>query len=147
MRSVISAFMAGVIFALGLGLAGMTDPAVVLAFLDVTGAWNPSLAYVLGSALVVTMIGYKWVMRRNAPLLATKFVFGTYTKLDASLIGGSLIFGIGWGMVGYCPAPAIVALSFGETMTWIFVGSMLLGMLLHRLQSMVSPQGKAVGRH
>lgn len=147
MRSVIPAFMAGVIFALGLGLAGMTDPAVVLAFLDVTGAWNPSLAYVLGSALVVTMIGYKWVRRRNAPLFAAKFEFGTNTKLDASLIGGSLIFGIGWGMVGYCPAPAIVGLSFGETMTWIFVGSMFLGMLLHRLQSMVSPQGKAIGRH
>lgn len=140
MRSVISAFVAGVLFALGLGLAGMTDPETVLAFLDVAGAWNPTLAYVLASALVVTTIGYKWVMHRNAPLFAPNFVFGTITKLDASLIGGSLIFGVGWGLIGYCPAPAIVALSYGETMTWYFVGSMLLGMLLHRVQTRVSTQ-------
>lgn len=137
MLSVISAFVAGIVFALGLGLAGMTDPATVLAFLDVTGPWNPNLAYVLVSALVVTTIGYKGVMRRKAPLFAPKFAFGTNAKLDVSLIGGSVIFGVGWGLIGYCPAPAIVALTYGETMTWYFVGSMLLGMLLHRIQSLV----------
>lgn len=135
MGSVISSFVAGVLFAFGLGLAGMTDPAVVLAFLDVAGEWNPSLAYVLGSALAVSMLGFKWVMRRNAPLFAPKFTFGTLTKLDVPLIGGSLIFGVGWGLVGYCPAPAIVGLSFGETMTWYFVGAMFIGMIVHRVQT------------
>lgn len=135
MGSVFSAFAAGVLFALGLGIAGMTDPAAILDFLDVTGNWNPNLAFVLAAAVAVTAIGFRLVQYRSAPWFASQFPSGWNTSIDTSLIVGSSVFGIGWGLVGYCPGPAIVALSFGETMTWVFVGSMLAGMLVHRLQS------------
>ena len=99
----LSAFAIGLLFGCGILISGMGDPAKVLNFFDVAGTWDPSLAFVMGGALLVTAIGYRLVFRMNAPLLAQGFTLPTTTDLDAKLIGGSAVFGIGWGLSGFCP--------------------------------------------
>ena len=106
-----AAFVSGLVFAGGLGLSGMTQPAKVRAFLDVRGAWDASLMFVLAGAVGITVFVFPLVLRRAAPLLETKFLVPTSHAIDARLVSGAAIFGVGWGLSGYCPGPAVVALA------------------------------------
>lgn len=128
MKRIIAAFVLGLIFALGLGLAGMTQPHRVVGFLDFTGSWDPSLAFVLASATGVYALLYPLVRRREAPLLEPLFQVPTRRDLTGSLVAGSLLFGAGWGLVGLCPAPAIASLATLELEAALFVATMLVGM-------------------
>ncbi|RJF88935.1 YeeE/YedE family protein [Oleomonas cavernae] len=119
--------LAGLIFGAGLALAGMTDPAVVIGFLDVAGAWNPALLFVMGVGVVVTFIGYRLVLRRKAPLLADRFILPTATVIDRDLVLGAALFGIGWGLAGYCPGPALASLAAGRIELIAFVAAAAFG--------------------
>jgi len=103
-------YVAGLLFGLGLGISGMTDPARVLGFLDIVGAWDPTLMFVLGGAVVTNFIGYRLVFKRPNPILGGAFQLPTRQDLDGRLIGGAVLFGIGWGLSGYCPGPAFASL-------------------------------------
>lgn len=124
------ALSSGAIFGWGLALGGMTNPANVLAFLDVAGDWNPALAFVMGGALLVTAPAYRWLLRRQRPVLDRQFFLPTRRDLDKDLIAGSAIFGIGWGVAGLCPGPAIADLSGAVPEIVLFVAMMVLGMWL-----------------
>ena len=127
------ALVAGLVFGLGLWLAGMTDPARVLGFLDVAGAWDPTLMFVLAGAVGVTVVAFRFVLARRRPLLAERFELPTATAIDRRLVVGAAIFGIGWGIAGYCPGPALAGLGVGSVEALWFVPAMLAGLLLHRL--------------
>lgn len=127
------AFISGVIFSIGLTISGMTDPKNVIGFLDVTGDWNPALMLVLFSAVIVAGVGYRLVWKREAPLFDVSFHVPTSRLLDARLIIGSAIFGIGWGLIGLCPGPVLSNLALGNTSIYVFVAAMLAGMLLQRV--------------
>ncbi len=131
MRSLV-AFLVGVVFAVGLGIGGMTQPARVLAFLDVTGAWDPGLAFVMLGGVATYGTLFPLVMRRRRPLLAAAFDVPTRRDLDLRLAGGAAIFGIGWGLAGLCPGPALAALASGEPGAALFVVCMVAGMAAHR---------------
>lgn len=103
-------YVAGLLFGLGLAISGMTDPARVLGFLDIAGAWDPTLMFVLGGAVVTTFIGFRLVFARGKPLFAGGFQLPSKQELDAKLLGGAALFGIGWGLSGYCPGPAIASI-------------------------------------
>jgi uncharacterized protein len=133
MNSRIAAFISGVIFALGLGISGMTQPAKVTAFLDIAGNWDPSLAFVMVGAILVHAALYRLIRRRPTPLFASTFTVPTRTDIDARLVGGAALFGIGWGLGGFCPGPAVTSLASGNTAVVIFVISMLAGMYLFKL--------------
>jgi len=135
MRNVTVGLASGLVFGLGLVISGMVDPQRVLGFLDVAGTWDPTLVFVMGGALMVTFVGYKLVLRRNEPLLASAFQLPTQTAIDRRLISGAVIFGAGWGLSGYCPGPALTALSIGGGSTVVFVVGMFTGMFLARLAS------------
>lgn len=113
--------IAGLLFGIGLALAGMTDPSVVLGFLDVAGAWNPALLAVMALAVPVTFIGYRLVRGMKAPLFETSFASLTAAGIDARLIGGAALFGIGWGLSGYCPGPAIASITSGHIGVYVFL--------------------------
>jgi uncharacterized membrane protein YedE/YeeE len=130
----IAAFFAGLIFAIGLGAGGMTQPAKVLAFLDVAGNWDPSLAFVMAGAIAVYAPVARWALRRPAPLCTERFQVPARRDLDAALVGGAVLFGIGWGLAGYCPGPAVVSLASASSGTVLFVAAMLVGMTLERLR-------------
>jgi uncharacterized membrane protein YedE/YeeE len=126
--------LSGIVFGLGLGLSQMVDPNKVLNFLDVAGAWDPSLMLVLGGAVGVAALGYRLVMRLPAPLLGERFHFSHATAIDAPLLVGALLFGVGWGLAGYCPGPAIASLGFGNPEALWLLPAMLAGIGLHRWQ-------------
>jgi uncharacterized membrane protein YedE/YeeE len=132
--STLVAFLVGIAFAVGLGIGGMTQPARVLAFLDVTGPWDPSLAFVMLGAVVTYGVGFRTVMHRARPLLAPAFVLPTRRDLDAPLLVGAAIFGIGWGLAGICPGPALTALGSGEPRALVFVTTMIAGIAAQRLR-------------
>ncbi|WP_429815774.1 DUF6691 family protein [Ensifer sp. B1-9] len=123
--------VSGLVFGFGLSLSGMLDPARVRAFLDVTGNWNPSLAFVLGGAVSVSALGVLLTRRLKRPLFDETFHLPDNQTIDRRLIGGSAIFGIGWGLVGLCPGPALASLSLGLPVTMLFVAAMVAGMLIH----------------
>jgi hypothetical protein len=123
----------GLLFGIGLVVSGMTDPAKVQNFLDVTGTWDPSLAFVMGSAVVVAFIGYRLVFRQSRPVADTRFHIPAQTAIDTPVIVGPAIFGIGWGLSGYCPGPAIAAIGLGAPATVAFVAAMIVGMAATRL--------------
>jgi hypothetical protein len=127
------ALLVGVAFALGLGLAGMTQPARVLAFLDVAGPWDPSLAIVMVAAVAVYAIAYRIAIRRGRPLLAPAFALPARTDVDARLVVGALVFGVGWGLAGLCPGPALTSLASGDRGALAFVTSMIAGMYAHQV--------------
>ncbi|WP_029352040.1 DUF6691 family protein [Bosea sp. 117] len=118
----------GLIFGVGLVVSGMSDPAKVLNFLDLAGSFDPSLAFVMGGAVLVTFIGYRLAWRRHTPLLAPRFRVPSRTDIDARLILGPALFGIGWGLGGFCPGPALTSLGLGAAGTLVFVPAMLAGM-------------------
>jgi uncharacterized membrane protein YedE/YeeE len=122
------ALLIGVLFGVGLVLAGMTQPVKVLGFLDWFGAWDPSLLFVIGGAIAVYSIAYRVVLQRKQPLLADAFVLPRRTRIDAKLIGGAALFGVGWGLGGYCPGPSIVSLGSGATDALVLVGATVAGM-------------------
>lgn len=127
----LTALTSGLIFGLGLSLSGMLDPTRVQGFLDVFGAWDPSLAFVLGGAVLVAFGGVAISRRMARPAFDTQFHLPGAKKIDRRLVVGSAIFGVGWGMAGFCPGPAIAALAFGKVELVIFVAAMLLGMTVH----------------
>ena len=110
----------------------MANPAKVLNFFDIAGSWDPSLAFVMGGALLVTAVGYWFVLKRDKPICEAKFHLPTNRKLDVPLLAGSAVFGLGWGISGFCPGGAIPALGLGEVSAWAFVGAMLVGIIAAR---------------
>lgn len=145
------ALASGVLFGFGLSLSGMIDPAQVRGFLDITGHWNPRLAFVLAGAVVVAFIGVRLSRLRSRPVLETHFRLPDKTRIDRALIVGSAIFGIGWGIAGFCPGPAIAALSLGLPSVMVFVLAMIAGMVIHDSASARSRISSApnplIGRH
>jgi hypothetical protein len=133
MKLILSSLLAGTVFGLGLGIAEMTNPARVIGFLDIAGVWDPTLGLVLGAALAVGIPGFALVRRRREPLVEGRFQLPTRKNIDAPLIAGAVIFGVGWGIAGLCPGPAFAALSTGSGLVFLFVAAMLGGMFLHRL--------------
>lgn len=133
MRSFVVALVAGLLFGLGLTVSGMLNPAKVLAFLDIAGNWDPSLAFVMAGAIPVAAVGFALARRRRAPVYAAAYDPPTPTAVDARLVGGSVLFGVGWGLVGYCPGPAIAALGLQGWQTWLFAAAMVAGMGLFRI--------------
>ena len=133
MRTILSALAAGLVFGLGLTVSQMIDPAKVLGFLDFAGDWDPSLALVMGGALAVTAIGNRFVLSGQGPLFAQTFQLPTRRDIDAKLVGGGALFGIGWGLAGLCPGPALTGLGLGRIEIVIFVIAMLAGMGAFRL--------------
>jgi uncharacterized membrane protein YedE/YeeE len=126
MRALI-ACLAGLLFGAGLVLGGMTRPDVVLGFLDVFGRWNPQLSFVMGGAVLTTALGYRLVLGRARPLLETRFQLPTARTLDRRLLGGAALFGVGWGLAGYCPGPALASLAGGAPGLLLFVLCMVIG--------------------
>jgi hypothetical protein len=126
----LTAFFAGLIFGIGLLLAGMANPAKVLGFLDLAGLWDPSLALVMGGAIVAALIPFNWARQQTKSLLGAPMQLPVKRELDPRLIGGSLLFGIGWGIAGICPGPALAILLTGHWQIIVFVLAMLAGMLL-----------------
>lgn len=127
-----SALASGLVFGLGMAISGMTNTERVQGFLDLAGQWDPTLAFVMGAGLVVTFIGYKFILKNPAPLFADTFAIPGKRDIDKALIIGAVLFGIGWGLVGYCPGPAIAGLSYGYSATLLFVPIMIIGLLLAR---------------
>ena len=126
-------FLLGLLFGIGLIVSGMSNPAKVLNFLDLAGTWDPSLAFVMGGAVLVAFFGYRIVLKREMPIMGAKFDVPTRTDIDMRLIVGPALFGVGWGLGGFCPGPALTAIGLAATGTLIFVPAMLLGMWIARL--------------
>ena len=133
MRHALPGLFVGLLFGAGLALSGMTDPDRVLGFLDVAGRWDPTLAFVLGAALLPSALAYGLVRRMERPLLAQEFCIPQNRVVEGQLLTGAVLFGIGWGLVGLCPGPAIAGLAFGTWQAALFVAAMVAGMGLHRL--------------
>lgn len=129
MKNIVALFC-GLVFGIGLAMSGMTDTAKVLGFLDIFGAWIPDLAFVMGGAVCITLLAFPFVLRRKHPLLSPNFSLPPDKSIDSRLLGGAAIFGLGWGIYGYCPGPAISALVYLDWKTAVFVTAMLLGMAL-----------------
>jgi uncharacterized membrane protein YedE/YeeE len=128
----IAGYLNGLIFGIGIAISGMANPAKVLNFFDIAGAWDPSLIFVMGGALITTLIGYRLVLGRAAPVLTGMFQVPTARDIDARLIGGSAVFGIGWGIAGFCPGGALPALGTGQPDVFVFVAALLAGMFIAR---------------
>lgn len=126
-----AALASGLVFGLGLAVSGMMNPAKVIGFLDVAGDWDPTLAFVMGGALLVAVPAYRLIPKRERPVLEEEFSLPEKKAVDAPLVGGSVLFGVGWGLVGFCPGPAIAALGTGLVPVFAFVAAMLAGMALH----------------
>lgn len=131
------ALLTGLTFGIGIALSGMINPAKVFNFFDLAGSWDPSLAFVMGGAVIVTFLGYRLAWRRAAPLFSNLFQIPTSTRIDAPLVIGSAIFGVGWGIAGFCPGAAIPALGTGRWEVVLFLASVIAGFSLRRL--IVSP--------
>jgi uncharacterized protein len=127
-----SALAAGALFGAGLAIAGMTDPAKVLGFLDISGAWDPSLLLVMAAAVAVTFVAVKLILRRPAPVFEERFHLPLAKAVDLPLVAGAAIFGVGWGLAGYCPGPALASLAALSPDAALFVLAMAGGMLLHQ---------------
>ena len=126
----IASFVIGLIFGLGLIVGGMTDPSKVIGFLDITGSWDPSLAFVMGGALLVGVIAFRFARHRTANFFGGAIRMPTKNDIDKRMVIGSLLFGIGWGMAGFCPGPAITSIGTGNTKALLFVLAMVAGMAL-----------------
>lgn len=123
--------LCGLIFGAGLAISGMVNPAKVLGFLDVTGHWDPSLALVMAGGVAVFAVGFLLVKRTSHPVFAAKFEIPTRRDIDPRLVAGAVLFGIGWGLAGFCPGPALTSLAFGITKVYVFVAAMVAGSLAY----------------
>jgi uncharacterized membrane protein YedE/YeeE len=140
----IAIYLIGVIFGVGISISGMANPAKVINFFDIAGTWDPSLIFVMGGALVTTFIGYKLVFGRAAPVFEDSFNVPKSRTIDARLIGGSAIFGIGWGISGFCPGGALPALGTGRWEVFAFTAALVAGIFLAKLiQSHAAPRAQA----
>ena len=133
MKRAVVAFVCGLVFGAGLIISQMSNPAKVIGFLDITGDWDPSLALVMGGAVAVFGVFYRLALRQGTPLFAPRFALPEKNSLETPLILGALIFGVGWGLGGFCPGPAIVSAAFGDSRVWAFVAAMITGMLVYRI--------------
>ena len=133
MPTLIASFACGLLFGLGLLISGMTQPDKVLGFLDVFGTWNPTLAFVMAGALLISSLGFAFARRRQRPLFAAQSLWPTRTDIDAPLVLGSVLFGVGWGLVGLCPGPALENLATLSPRVFGFVAAMVLGMVSHNV--------------
>jgi uncharacterized membrane protein YedE/YeeE len=129
----ISALISGLVFGIGISISGMMDPAKVLNFFDIAGTWDPSLAFVMGGALVVTFFGYRIVLKRSKPMFGDYFHVPESKMIDRRLIGGSALFGVGWGIAGFCPGAAIPALGTGRWEVALFLAAAIAGFALRRI--------------
>lgn len=135
----VSAFIAGLVFGVGLILSGMTDPGKVIAFLDIAGNWDPSLAFVMAGAICVGFFAFAFARRRAKTFFGAALELPQRRDIDRRLVGGSLVFGIGWGLAGYCPGPALVSFGSGQPKAAVFVAAMLLGMLVYTAAERLRP--------
>ncbi|MET4024762.1 putative membrane protein YedE/YeeE [Marinobacter sp. MBR-99] len=133
MKYHIASLFAGLIFGLGLIVSGMANPEKVLGFLDIAGAWDPSLAFVMGGAVIVGLVAFTIARKRTLSFLGFNIKLPTNTQIDKRLIVGSMMFGVGWGIAGFCPGPALVAFGAGEIKGVVFVASMVAGMMLFEI--------------
>jgi uncharacterized protein len=133
MPAILASFVCGLIFGAGLLISGMNQPEKVLGFLDISGVWDATLAFVMAGAVAVSAIGFAIARRRAAPLLAAKFSWPERRDIDAPLVAGSIIFGVGWGLAGICPGPALVNLAGLSLPIVVFVAAMVIGMLGYEL--------------
>ncbi len=127
------ALFCGIIFGFGLAMSQMTSPEKVLSFLDIAGNWDPSLIFVMLGALAVTMTGFRFVLKRPAPLFDGKFYLTTKKEIDKPLLIGAALFGIGWGIAGYCPGPALAGLGLGNFESVVMVAAIYAGFIVHRI--------------
>ena len=141
----LAAFAAGLVFGVGLIVSGMTDPAKVIGFLDIAGAWDPSLAFVMAGAILVGFFAFALARRRTTTFLGGALQLPQARDIDARLVGGAIVFGIGWGLAGFCPGPALVAFGGGQDKAAVFVLAMLAGMLLFTLAERCTAAGSASG--
>lgn len=132
MKAVLASLVCGTVFGAGLALSRMINPAKVVGFLDFAGDWDPTLALVMIGALIAAAPGFVIARRRQAPALGGAFQIPTRKDIDAPLVGGAAVFGVGWGLAGFCPGPALAALGAGLLPVYVFVAAMIGGMLLHR---------------
>lgn len=126
-KQLLAALAAGIVFGLGLVVSQMVNPAKIVGFLDVTGKWDPTLLFVMGGALAVTIPGFRWILKRPHPLFARGFLLPTRTDFDPRLIAGAAVFGVGWGLAGFCPGPAVTALVTLGPQVLVFFVAMLAG--------------------
>ncbi len=140
MKNLVS-LLAGAVFGFGLALSQMTDPEKVIGFLDFSGHWDPTLALVLAGAVLVTLISFRFILRREQPVFAIRFHLPTRQDLDRRLIGGAAIFGVGWGLAGLCPGPGVAAIAQGAWQSLVFVAGLALGMLVFRYARQLRPRG------
>ena len=129
----LASLLAGLLFGVGLILSGMTDPSKVLGFLDLAGSWDPSLAFVMGGAVIVASLAFPFAVKRPKSILGEAMHLPTATQIDRRLVLGGLTFGAGWGLAGYCPGPALASLAHGGSKPWLFVIAMLVGMAVYEL--------------
>ena len=132
MLKTLTVLFAGVLFGLGLAVSGMVDPAKVIGFLDVTDDWDPTLAFVMGGALLVTITAFRLILKRPHPVLADDFELPTKKEVDVRLLGGAALFGVGWGLAGFCPGPSVTALASGLAPVFAFVAAMFEGISLYK---------------
>jgi uncharacterized membrane protein YedE/YeeE len=142
-KRIVASLAAGLLFGLGLVISGMSDPAKVLNFLDIAGLWDPSLAFVMAGAVTVAFVGYRIVFGRGRPLFDATFHVSAVVKVDPSLMAGSAVFGLGWGLSGFCPGPAFTALPLLASGTLVFVPAMFAGMWAARVTPKLAPRGLA----
>ncbi|MFP6556788.1 DUF6691 family protein [Paraburkholderia sp. B3] len=128
---IVNAFVCGLVFGIGLILSGMANPAKVLGFLDLAGRWDPSLAFVMAGAVALAAVGFRLSRSRGTSVLGAPMQLPTARRVDARLVAGSLVFGVGWGLAGFCPGPALVSAGSGQPRAWLFVAAMLAGMTLY----------------
>ena len=133
-KKALTALLSGLIFGLGLAISGLSNPDNVLQFLTLSSDWSPALLFVMGAGILISFVGYKWVLRRG-PVLEDELRLPSNNSLDRRLLGGAAIFGIGWGTAGFCPGPAIVGLSTGMIEPFIFVAALIAGAQIQRLVS------------
>ena len=133
-KKALTALLSGLIFGLGLAISGLSNPDNVLQFLTLSSDWSPALLFVMGAGILISFVGYKWVLRRG-PVLEDELRLPSNNSLDRRLLGGAAIFGIGWGTAGFCPGPAIVGLSTGMIEPFIFVAALIAGAQIQRLGS------------
>ena len=134
MKQSVAGLVAGIVFGLGLAVSGLSDPDNVLRFLTISPGWSPALLFVMGAAILVSFIGYKWVLHRG-PIFDDQLQLPTNTIVDRKLIMGAALFGVGWGIAGFCPGPAIVGLAAGNPEPYIFVIALIVGSQLQKLVS------------
>jgi uncharacterized membrane protein YedE/YeeE len=147
MKALATTFFAGLLVALGMGVAGMTQPTKLIGFLDFTGAWDPSLLVVLSGAVLTFGAAYKLSRRRTRPFLAPKFAIPTRRDIDFPLVVGASLFGIGWGITGICPGLAIIEVVSGSISIWVFLSAMVAGMVLFRLYDAWSQKRRNQEKH